>query len=387
MIRGCRRVPLSRVLWLWVTVLISGCGSFSGGEDTPQRTPLTDYPQSVAAELLWSLKTGGKPDGRARLQTVLNGGVLYAVAGDVVVAVDVEDGRMLWQYRIAAQPVGGLGVGGGRVLISDIDGRLWALSAADGKLLWERQLGRLSRAAAAADRQLIVVNLVGGRLSALGADDGLLRWSYRAKAPALSQQGNAAPLLFESWVLAGFDDGQLVALSRETGEEHWRVRLARQRSQSLEGLVDIDGNLLVADRQLYAVALNGKLSALEVDSGEILWQQPLSSSVGPVTDGRLIYAVEKGGIIRAFAAEDGRQQWQQTALTGRSPSAPAVVGAFVLVCDAQGYCHFLNRADGSLGGRFHSGRQQPTMSIPVDGDVFYLLDDRGNLQALGLADR
>src|SRR5690625_8024444 len=86
--------------------------------------------------------------------------------------------------------------------------------------------------------------------------------------PVLTRRGTSTPLLYEDMVIVGLANGKLVALDRETGGLRWELRVALpQGSKEMERLVDVDGELLLHQGTLYAVAYEGQVVAVDPDTG------------------------------------------------------------------------------------------------------------------------
>src|SRR5690625_5435717 len=99
--------------------------------------------------------------------------------------------------------------------------------------------------------------------------------------PVLTRRGTSTPLLYEDMVIGGMPKGKLVALDRETGGLRWALRVALpQGSTEIERLVDVDGELLLHQGTLYAVAYQGQGVAVDQDTGNRDWGREASRHVG-----------------------------------------------------------------------------------------------------------
>jgi len=99
---------------------------------------------------------------------------------------------------------------------------------------------------------------------------------------------------------------------------------------------------------IYAASHDGRVQALEADSGRRIWQAKtgLLLSAGPGTDGKLVVAGSSNGEIVALEAATGERRWL-TEVTSEVLGAPAVAGDIVLVQTVNGKITALGAADGS----------------------------------------
>ncbi len=113
------------------------------------------------------------------------------------------------------------------------------------------------------------------------------------------------------------DDGQVMALQAETGQELWRVNVGEKLSAG----VGSDGRFAsVVTRENELVTLN---------AGKVLWRQPLPSRVvtAPLVAGERVFVLAVDRTVFAYDALDGRKLWSyqrpNDALTLASPGVLA----------------------------------------------------------------
>ena len=143
-------------------------------------------------------------------QPVVYNGVIYVTTGkNDVFAVDVETGKILWQYegnldqKIDTICCGwlnrGVAIGDGKVFQGQLDGKVVALDAKTGDVLWTRQLvkwqdGQVITAAPLYADDRVYIGVVGadlgtrGFLEALDPDTGKSIWRYYT-VPAPGEPG------------------------------------------------------------------------------------------------------------------------------------------------------------------------------------------------------
>ena len=366
--------------------LLSGCGLWDSEEEI-EPAALPDISAEYELRKLWSSQVG---DGLGEkyhqfIPAVLADRIFAADHEGSVFALDRNNGDKIWNQELELPLSGGVGVGDGRVVVSTEDGQAVALSALDGNEVWRARLSSEAVSPAAIGAGVVLLQTIDGRLVALDNSDGSLRWSYSAQEPKLTLRGTSSPVIVDNGVLAGFSSGKVIALSLESGEVLWETRVANSEGRTeLERMVDIDGSLLTEQGLVYAGSYQGRLTAMVMADGRRVWSEPLSSFRSLTHNSSQIFAVDDEGSVIAFDKRSGTELWKQAELYYRQVGTPAVIDGVVAVGDFEGYVHLLAPEDGRFVGRYRvdsSALLAPPLSI--DG-VLYTLSDGGRLSALQL---
>ena len=175
----------------------------------------------------------------------------------------------------------------------------------------------------------------------------------------------------------------MIALSIIDGKVIWEKSVAIPRGRTeLDRLVDIDSDPVVVNDTVYVVAYHGRVAALSLDDGSILWAREMSSRAGlDVAVGDAVYVSDDEGNVWALQDGSGDSLWRQTRLLRRKLTAPVVVGENLIVGDLEGYVHWVSRQDGRFTARMKVAdaaiRSKPVVS---DNLVFVMAAD-GTLTA------
>lgn len=383
---------LARALALLLGALtLGGCGlgkTVSGwmGSDEPVEpvAPLLDFIPAAEVDRLWSTNVGdGAGKQFLKLAPAVGGERVFSaeVDGDVA-AIDFATGRKVWERDTERRVSGGPGVGDGLVVVGTLDGEVLALAEADGSVLWEATVSSEVLASPVIAQGLVMVRTGDGRVFALEADSGKRRWVYDRQVPSLTLRGNSAPVMAEGLVVAGFDSGRLVALDAAAGRPAWETTVGLPSGRTdLDRMVDIDAEPVFEDGRLFVASYQGRVAALDVESGQILWARDISSYAGLEVYGPYLYVTDDQGRLWALDARSGSSIWRMEDLAGRRPSAPAVVGEHVVVGDFEGYVHWMERETGVFVARVRQG-SKPILTKPQTvGDVLLVHDAGGGLAA------
>ncbi len=370
---------------LVLAVTVVACSSNDKKEQQP--APLPAFKAERELDKLWSHGIGNG-DGALynRLMPAIHEKTIVAAAANgEIEAYDRVSGRSLWDADIDQPICGGVGIGGGLVMVATEDGRVWALDEKSGKTLWKTQLDGQVLAPPQSDGNIVVAVTFGGDLVGLDAKTGTQKWLYAGGAPVLSLRASSAPVLYDTEAIAGLNNGKVVAVDIASGQALWEARVGvPQGSSEIERQVDIAGNLLIDDDVLYAVSYQGRLAALDARSGRRLWETNASSYVGLSEGFSNIYVVGANGNISAFTKNNQGSRWEQTALARRQLSGAAVLSSYLAVGDFEGYLHLLSQVDGHFVARERVDSDGIRVAPLVADDILYVYGNSGKLAAYQL---
>ena len=364
------------------TIVLSNCAK--DDEKALEPTKLTDIETTVQIKRLWSTKIGGDAEFlRVALRPVGDGNRIYAASRDGnVVALDPETGREIWRNKLDLVLSSGPGVGEGLVVVGAADGYLIALTAETGVEQWRADVTGESLATPIVKDNLVVAITVDNRLRALSTFDGSERWIVEQSTPRLTMRGSASPVLVGTSVIAGFDNGKLVAANLASGDIEWESMLSPPTGRSdLERLADIDGMISVVGQDVYASGYQGSIASIASESGQILWSRDLSSFEGVSADWNNLYTVDEEGAVIALTRRSGDEAWRQNSLLRREPTLPIAFQTTVAVGDLEGYLHFFSNFDGDPVARVRVGSQAISNDPVVVADRLYVQTDGGNVSA------
>lgn len=349
--------------------------------------PLVEFEPEFEPKVLWRENTGdGATSPYAELSPWVQNGHIFTVdgSGDVR-GYQAANGRSIWRKKLKVTVATGVGGGvGGKVLVGTQQGEVIALDDTNGEILWRQRLSSEVLAPPKANESVVVVRTADGRVTGLSASEGTVLWNYQRSVPLLSLRGVSAPEIVGDRALAGYDNGKLVALSLADGKVIWEKSVAVPRGRTeLERLVDIDADLKVEDSTVYAAAYQGNLAALDIVTGNLLWEREISTKAGfDVTVGEAVYLTDEDSYIWAIQDGSGDSLWRQTRLLRRDVTAPAVVGDYIVVGDLEGYLHWIARSDGRFVAR-QEITDEPIVSQPVFADgILYVMSSDGRLTAI-----
>lgn len=373
---------MNRIIWLTAAaLLLAGC---SKEKEVAPPAELVEFDAVISVQKVWSAGTRGGDDVlRLGLQPAIEGERVYVAGhGGDVQALELAGGRGLWRASTDLALSGGPAVGEGVVVAGASSGEVVAIDAQSGQERWRVAVGGEVLAPSVVGGGLAIVRTVDGRVRALRVADGTEAWNYEQPVPRLTLRGNAAPVISGDMVLTGFDNGKVVALSLATGELLWTTTVAPPHGRTeIERLVDIDSPVRVAGQDVFVVGYQGRVAMLALESGQIWWGRDLSSHRGLAADSTYLYVTTADSAVVALRRRDGTEVWRQDQLLRRAVTAPALAGDTLVVADFDGYLHWLDAASGELLARAKSGSGRISNAPQAAGDLLLVQTDSGEVQA------
>lgn len=372
---------------------LGGCGTVAdptewfGSSSVEPPNELEDFEPTREPVVLWSADVdSGTDDQRLHLVPgVYQGQVFVASADGRVKAFDARNGKTLWDVELDVPISGGPGVGEGIVVVGTSDADVIALNASDGSERWRGAASSEILSSPAVGRGVVVVQALDGRVTGLDAGTGVERWRYSSRVPSLTLRGSGSPVMSGNAVFCGLAGGKLVALDITSGDLLWDANVTVPGGRSeLERLADIDGDPLVRDGAVYVATYQGEVAAFGESSGISLWRHRLSVHGALAADWRSLFAADENGILWSFDVESGRARWSQDSLRNRGLSDAVILGDSLVVGDFEGYVHFISATGGTFQARMRVGSDAITKGIRVEDGVLYVQNDDGTLKAIAL---
>lgn len=386
-------MKLARLLMVaGLTLTASGCTTVQGwfdseGEDLTAPVELERIETTVEVKKRWSTSVGdGQGDGFFRINPVLVDDIIYTASSDgEVSAISAVDGDRLWNVELERPISGGVGHHEGSLFLGGADGSVLELSAADGELLWEAAVSGEVLAAPAVSDDWVIVQTYDGKLVGYQPRAEEPTWTYSSDVPVLTLRGTSTPMLLGDNAIAGFADGKVVAIDVDSGNVSWESRIGvPQGGSEIDRIVDVDGLMTLQGIELFVSSYQGRVAALDTRTGRKLWQQNVSSVTGTSVGFGNVYVADVDGTVSAFLRTGQDLRWQNIELGYRELSRPTPVSSYVATVDLEGYLHLLSQVDGSIVGRSKvSGGPARADMIVANGRLF-IFSDAGQLAAFEL---
>lgn len=348
-------------LVLSLTIVMSGCGQspvrnpFAGrSEPKLGELPPIQHHKGIA-KVAWSTGTLAKQERFTKLIPYANNQMLYAADNHgKVVALNSKTGKKLWSTSTKKKFTAGPALVDNLLLLTTADALVVALDANNGKQVWESKVNSEVLAPPSGKDGIVLVHANDGSVSALDAKSGTKLWAVDQATPSLTLHFSSAPVVVGNRVLVGFSTGKLLALNLQTGAIEWErtISLPQGRSE-LQRMVDITADPLVSDDTVYAITYQGKMAAVNISTGNLLWDRDVSSYQNIAQTKDHLFVTDNAHNLWAINKQTGATHWKQSSLAERYITGPSIVSGLVAVADRGGYVHFLSAQNGHVVNRMH----------------------------------
>ena len=266
---------------------------------------------SASGGRLWAADV--TPDNEKRKEgfgggLAMDGGRLYAATGfGTVVAIDPGNGAVVWSKRIGEPIRSAPTAAGGKIYFVSAGNILYALNDQDGQQLWtSRGLPQaatlLSNVSPAVSGGVVVAPFPSGDVAAFESGSGKATWrdslARSSETSAAAVLGDPArPVIDGGVVFVVSHGGKMIAISELSGERLWTRNIASTQMPWIAG------------DTVYVVDLEGKLIALARADGKVRWVAALPSGArwhGPVLAGGKLWLVSGDGLLVGADARTGQ---------------------------------------------------------------------------------
>ncbi len=375
-----------RSLSVLACAMVMSVGLMACGDDKDLDPPaeLVNIKAKRDVKLVWDAGLGGAAERlRLALRPALQEGMVYAASHEGLVrAFSASNGKAAWSVKTKLPLSAGPEVAEQTVVVGSSEGDILAFDAASGKQRWRTSVKSEVLARPLIVNDVVVVRTVDGHVEALALGDGSKRWAVDEPVPRLTLRGTSSPVLAGDRIVAGFDNGKVIAIDPRNGEVLWDVIVNAPRGRTeLERLADIDAPPRVAGDDIFVVGFQGRVAMLAVDSGQTWWARDTSSYRGFTLDDQYLYLTNADSAVICMRRVDGAVKWEQTGLRKRGVTAPALDGDSLVVGDFEGYLHWLDKSTGEIVARTKTGGERITNAATTSDAGVFIQTDAGKLLA------
>ena len=357
---------------------------------------------STAPVQIWATRIGLGNDRRHRITAdpVAAAGRVFTIDSRSTVAATSISGAPLWA-RDLTPPIeksdeasgGGLALDGGRLFVTTGFGELVALDPENGAVLWRQRLGAAATGAPSARGGAVYVVTRDSRAWAIDAASGRIRWQLDGAPSVTGIVGGAGPAVGDKLVIFPYGTAQLVAAFRKGGLQIWRSSVTGGRlGRAYAQIYDITGDPVLRGGIIYAGNPAGRTVAVDSGDGDRIWTAR-EGATGPVwVDGGSVFLMSDQAELVRLNAHTGARIWgtqlpdvvprrrQKRERDVYAHFGPVLAGGRLWVASGDGKLRAFDPVDGTLVYETVLGGGAATRPIVVDG-VMYVVNADGQLLA------
>ncbi|HUE80458.1 MAG TPA: PQQ-binding-like beta-propeller repeat protein [Sphingomicrobium sp.] len=345
-----------------------------------------------------SIGYGSSLSGRLASPPAIGGGRVYTIdTNSTVRAFDAQTGAQIWESQFGTEKGnsaslfgGGVSFGNGQVYATNGLGFVAALDLRNGGVIWQVRPGGPLRGAPTVTGDTLYVTSQDNQIYSLKASDGTTNWSNAAALEIAGVFGTGSPAFAQGTVVAGFSSGELNAYRYENGRLVWQDALARTSIRtSVASLSDIDANAVIDSGQVFAIGQGGRMVALELNSGQRMWELNIAGIATPWVAGDWVFVATDDGKLIAVARTTGKVRWiNQLPRFEREKSrrgqitylGPVLAGGRLILVGSNGTLMNFDPVTGNFQSQTALG-VPITLAPVVANSTLYILDNQGRLHA------
>lgn len=368
---------------------------------------------AVSLSVAWKTNIGKASD-KAVLTSppVAADGKVYVIdAAANVSAFNIEDGQRAWRseltpdidekfrvQEIFTRPKaaeigfgGGVAYDSGRIFVTSGFGFAAALNAETGEELWRHEVGTPVRTPPTAYRGALYFVTNTNEFVALDQETGEQKWSYQSFEESARMLSSASPAAAGDLVIAPFSSGEIVAFLTDSGRPVWNDTLAKTtRLTALSTLNDIAGSPVIDRGLIYVVSHAGRLVAIDIRTGQRVWEVPMASLQMPWVAGDYIFAISVDAELACVSRNDGAVVWvaqlprykNEKKRRGRIAWAgPVLAGEHLILVSTEGDIVKVSPQDGAIIDEKEIGEGFIVSPIVAD-EMVLVLSEEGKLIAM-----
>jgi outer membrane protein assembly factor BamB/predicted phosphodiesterase len=265
---------------------------------------------AMTGGLIWSTPLGDQATRYDVTSPMVADGVVYVGGPAVTAALDAATGSLIWEQNLGVDwlaTVYSAAVCDETRVVLGLYSGLWVLDRASGSVLWSRAANNREthRSPALVDGVLYAAgdNFGSQNLRALDVQSGAELWTAQYNVG----NSNSAPAVTDSLVIIGSGLGRIEAFARSDGRSLWQFAVGSAISSGLPYNRDqstVTSSPLVAQQTAYVGADDGRLYALNADSGALYWSVDLGAPVrsSPAASGTYLLVATVDGTLFAFVS-------------------------------------------------------------------------------------
>ncbi|MGE3334530.1 MAG: PQQ-binding-like beta-propeller repeat protein [Rhodospirillaceae bacterium] len=328
---------------------------------------------------------------------IANGHIYTMDADGRVTSFDAKTGKRQWRADTAPRMErdnkflgGAIAIEGDRIFATSGAAEVMAMSAVDGKILWRATTETPVRAAPAVNGGRVFITTIENQVIAFAANDGAQLWTYAGASTPTILLGGSAPAVDGGVVVAALSTGELAALRVDNGALLWsETVVAIRRTEAAASLPDIAARPVIDRGRVYAVGQSGLIVAIDLRTGNRLWEAPVAGIYQPWVAGDFLYTVTIDAEAVCIDARSGRILWvtQLRAWEDENDREDRVIWAGPVL--ASDRLILVNSLSEAISISPYSGEVMGTMDLPASATMapvfadstMFLLDDDGDLTA------
>ena len=285
---------------------------------------------------------------------------------------------------------GGLAFEDNRLFVTGGFAEILALNATSGKVLWRIPLESPIHSAPTVLGGRVFAVTVENQAVAVAAINGKVLWTYSGASNQTILLGGPAPAVDGGVAVTAFTSGEIAALRVDTGTSLWSDNvISVRRTEVAANMPDVAANPVIDRGRVYAVGHSGILVAIDLRTGQRVWDAPIAGICQPWIAGDFLFSLTLDAELACIDVRSGHIIWvtqiqryhDEKGKRGAIVwSGPGLASDRLIVVGSNGEAMSVSPYTGAVLSRLKLAA--PATLPPVfAGKTMYLLNDDGQLTA------
>jgi serine/threonine protein kinase/outer membrane protein assembly factor BamB len=268
-----------------------------------------------------------------------------------MLALDRHTGVVVWKYKTEAAIYGSATVVDGVIYFGSSDYNIYALDALTGEFRWLKETDSWVVASPTVEQGILIVGSQDREFYMLDANNGTVRLHVNMGSGidgATTIVDGVAYFTTRAGIVVAFDYSQKDVSFQKA---YWHIWLqlwvwnVAPRPSLIPGMVwaaslsdTVMGDLATNDGRLFASTIDGRLYALDLNTGTTLWktEDGGKSYSSPIISGDVVIQTMSDGLIRGFDVATGEEMWR-TSVEKTIVTSPVLAGGTLYVPTTDGH--------------------------------------------------
>lgn len=345
--------------------------------------------------VLWRRNIGEGSGRNRRLNArpvAAEGNIFVMDAEGVVSALNAETGDRLWERRLRSGSRrdrmsfgGGIAYDGGRIYAHAGYRFMVALDATTGEELWRTESLTPFHAAPTATGGRVFAATDDNELYALDVQTGDVLWTHQGIVEPARLITAPSPAVLGDTLVVPYASGEIVALRVENGNPLWSDALTRTGGLTpISEINDVAGSPIIAGETVYVMNHSGLMAAIDLRTGERVWNAPAGGLNAPWVAGDYLFLVTTEGEVVAMERASGRISWITELATFEDEdnrnnriawSGPIMAGGRLFLAGSHGEAVVLSATNGAIQNTIRLGDDVYVAPIIVNETIYVVTDD------------
>lgn len=216
--------------------------------------------------------------------------------------------------------VSGPAVSPGFIALATDKSTVLLLKQEDGSDLWDAKVSSEVLAKPIITHGKVIAKTIDGNLYALDLSSGKQLWVSEHGAPSLILKASSSPVVLpqNNMILVGYSDGKMDAVDLQTGRLIWQRSIAYASGASdVERLIDIDADPIVRGNIAYLASYQGYVGALSLTDGEFLLAKTRLPSIKTMAiDDHALYLTDSEDVVWSINRQNRTGQLEASGIKG-----------------------------------------------------------------------